>query len=301
MTLSTTLMIMAMIALVLYLILIIRGVNREKQNKDIQDAIDAMTLDNKSKLKYINKIFRHERYLVNRLGIPEDRIRTFVYAERVLVICVVIASFMLLSYVGIAFCVCAVAYVIMNNQLKDAIEQSGVDRIQDIVAFMDYFSPQIASGSSSKQAFTSYVAQLPDDSKYKPMFIEYLQARQDDDYSYKTPAAIKDITDIYEIALYNEAQGTSNYLYVIEEAKSDLFQKFQYYTQYQADASRVIGPIEKAYCIGVPFITIIVYTSLGEFWHSPWGIVAAILLIVLFIAFKYLCNKLAIDTLDQVL
>ena len=45
-----------------------------------------------------------------------------------------------------------------------------------LVAFMDFFTPQIASGISASQAFIKYIEKLEDDDEYKPLLAEYLDA-----------------------------------------------------------------------------------------------------------------------------
>lgn len=289
----------SLILLAVFLILFVRGINRKKEEDDVKNVIDILASE--SDKKYSISMTRLEHYLVDKLKLQNDRVRAFVYTLRVLTVCLFIISYSVFGVIGVAVCIAAGILIVMENSKKDEIERSGITRIGKTVAFMDFFTPQIASGISASQAFIKYIEKLEDDDEYKPLLAEYLDAKKNGDYSYKVPDTIKDIISVYENAIYNEEMGADNYLYIIQEAKADLFQKSVYYADYNSRVGEVLKPIESAYIVGVPLIIFLLFGTVGDFWFTVYGIITAVILVVLFYAFKALCNRLAIKTLHQIL
>lgn len=189
----------------------------------------------------------------------------------------------------------------MDTQLKNQIEETGVNRIGDTVSFINAFTPQIASGKSAKQAFLTYIQTLPVDSKTRILLEEYAQARATNNAQYTVPAHISEITTIYENAIYNEEKGVNDYLYIIEEAKDDLFQKNMYYSEYKTRCKEVLRPIEISYYVGIPIIFIALFGTFSGFWFTFWGAVAALLVLLLFFLFKFTINRLNINTLHKIM
>lgn len=300
MTMMTAVVVFTLLLLIVYLILFVRGLNRKKETEEVENAIDLLV--NNEEQKYSEKnIFKFEHYIITKFNVPDDKIRTFVLAERAAVIALAVILYSFLGILGVTFFACIFIFIVMDNNKNDEIERSGVTHIQDTVAFMDFFTPQIASGSSATQAFNAYINKLDDDNQYKELLVEYINHKTDEDYSYETPELIKDITSVYEAALYNEKMGNSDYLYIIQEAKDTLFQKSVYYSDFNSKTLEVLKPIEMAYYIGVPAIAIMLYGSVGDFWFTIPGFITAIAVAVLFFCFKALCNKLAINTLHEIL
>lgn len=289
---------LGLILLALFLVFFVRGVNKKKDEEEVKEVISILSNDN-TKLNFATLGF--ENYLIEKLAVPRSKTRIFVYAIRTIIVCAVIALYFAIGVFALAIGASALILVFMNGKKNEAVERSGVTRIQDTVSFMDYFSPQIASGSSASQAFVSYIQKLDDDDPYKDLLVEYFDKKRNEDYSYETPDKIKDIVSVYEIALYNEDMGSDNYLYIIEEAKADLFQKSKYYADYCSKVGEVLKPIETAYYVGVPAIIIMLLGTVGDFWFTIWGWIVAILLVVLFFTFKYLCNQLAINSMHEIL
>ena len=249
---------------------------------------------------YTIRMFSFEQYIVDKLKLPRERVRLFVYMLRIVIMCLFVFSYFAFGTAGVAIFLAIGILFAMENKKKYEIEKSGITRIADTVAFMDFFTPQIASGASAEQAFIRYIEKLDDKNEYRRLILEYLDAKKNQDYSYKAPTMIKDIVSVYENAVYNEEMGSSNYLYIIKEAKADLFQKSVYYTDYNSRVSEVLKPIEFAYYIGVPFIIFILFGSIGDFWFTIYGVITSFALLVLFYAFKALCNRLAIKTLHEI-
>lgn len=189
----------------------------------------------------------------------------------------------------------------MDTQLKNQIADTGVNRIDDTVSFINAFTPQISSGKAAKQAFLSYIQSLPEESHTRVLLEEYVHAKDIGDYHYVTPAHISEMTTIYENALYNEEKGVNDYLYIIEEAKQDLFQKSEYYNEYKTRCNEVLRPIEISYYVGIPVIFIALFGTFHDFWFTPWGGAAAIIVLILFFLFKFTINRLNINTLHKIM
>lgn len=288
----------ALVAVSIFVIIFIALANRKKEEEEVKDVIAAMSFgEDKSSFK----MMAFEALLVAKLNLPKSRARIFVYALRVLLIALIVVAYLALGIIGIAIAASALILMIMEKKKQKAIEDSGVTHISETVSFMDYFVPQLSSGTSASQAFGSYIQKLSDDNPLKPLFVEYWDAKMNGDYTYETPERIRDIASVYEIALYNEEMGSEDYLYIIEEAKTDLFTKSTYYADYNSKVGEVLTPIQSAYYIGVPVIIILLLGSVGDFWYTIPGFVTAIVLVILFFAFKALCNRLAIKTIQAIL
>lgn len=290
---------LTLLLLSVYLVLFVHGVNKRREMEEVGSAIELLANDGEKRTT--KRTMRFERFLLSRFNIPEERASAFLLAERAMIIAIAVLLYTFFGVLGITIFFCAVTFFIMDNNKREEIERSGVTRIQDTVAFMDFFTPLIASGSSATQAFNAYLTKLDNDSPYKELLVEYIDRRSEEDYTYTTPEMIKDITSIYEAALYNEKMGSSDYLYIIQEAKDTLFQKSVYYSEFNSKTLEVLKPIELAYYIGVPAIAIMLYGSVGDFWFTLPGVLTAIAVAVLFFCFKALCNRLAIGTLHEIL
>lgn len=299
MSMRLALVLSALFLLFVFLLLFVRGLNKKKEEEDVKNIIDVLSED--ADKAYYVAMTKPEKYFVSRFKIPAEKAKTFVYSVRLILALLAVVSFMMFGVIGIGVFIAAMIYVVMENSKKEEIERSGVTKIPITVAFMDFFVPQVASGSSSTQAFIKYIDKLDDKDEYKKLLTEYYDNKKNDNYSYKTPESIKDITSVYENALYNEQMGSENYLYIIQEAKADLFQKSVYYSDYESKVGEVLKPIEFAYYAGVPIIIALLYSTTGDFWFTIPGLITAIALIILFYMFKFLVNRLAIKTLKEIL
>ena len=295
--------IMAIVAIVVLLagiIAIVVAINKKHKESAIANALDSLDVLGKEEKKE-RFLLHFELKLMQKLNIDEEGSRLFLIIERAAIAIAVIILTMATGVLGITLVVCFVIYTIMDSRLKMKIENSGITRINDTIAFMDYFVPSIASGKSASQAFTGYIEKLDKETSTYTLLYEYWMAKDNGDISYSTPEPIKDICSIYENALYNEQKGVSDYLYIIEEAKMDLFQRSSYYNDFNSRMKEVIVPTSGAYYIGVPVIIAVLYGSFGSFWHTIWGVGTAICLVILFTLFQWLLNKLSSDTVDEIL
>lgn len=286
----------AIVVVSIFMIVFIAMANKKKEEEEVKDVINSL-----SGGKATFKMMAFEALIVNKLNLPNSRARIFCYTLRVLLVALVVVAYIALGIVGLAIAASALILVVMEKKKQKSIEDSGVTHISETVSFMDYFVPQLSSGTSASQAFGGYIQKLDDDNPIKPLFLEYWDAKNSGDYSYETPERIRDIVSVYETALYNEEMGSEDYLYIIEEAKMDLFTKSTYYADYNSKVSEVLTPIEYAYYIGVPVIIILLLGSVGDFWYTIPGFVTAIVLVFLFFAFKSLCNRLAVKTIKAIL
>lgn len=290
---------LSLLVLTIFMIFFVRGVNKKKEEEEVKDVITLLSDSNQA--GYSIRFFGYEELLINKLNIQRQYVKIFCYVTRTLLVLAVAIAYTVFGVLGIAIALAAVVLYLMDNKKKAEIEKSGVTRISDTVAFMDYFSPVIASGQSASQAMIGYIQKLEDDNPVKDLLIEYWNAKRNEDYTYVTPAKIKDVVSIYETALYNEEIGAEDYLSVIEEAKADLFQKSVYYSDYNSKVSEVLKPVEGAYYVGVPAIIFLLLGTVGEFWYTIPGWITAAVIVLLFFCFKYLVNRLAIKTIGEIL
>lgn len=272
---------------------------RKRKEAKVKDILTELSTQGDGEIKI--KMSAIERALITKLHIKSSKVRAVVWTIRLLFLGLAAVLYGVFGFMGICFCLAAVAYMLMDAQLKNQIEETGVNRIEDTVSFINAFTPQIASGKSAKQAFLSYTQSLPVESHTKELLQEYIEAKDSDDYSYVTPTFISEITTIYENALYNEEKGVNDYLYIIEEAKADLFQKSGYYNEYLTRCNEVLRPIEISYYIGIPVIFIALFGTFRDFWFTPWGAVAALIVLGLFLAFKFTINRLNVNTLHKIM
>lgn len=289
----------AITILVAFVIAFIVMANKRQKESEIQDAFDSLGIIGGDKNK--RKMFFFEMRLVEKFSIEDSHLKMFLLLERIIIVALCMILYIIFGVVGFAFIGCLAVWVIMDNKLKMKIYDSGITRIDDTIAFMDYFVPSIASGKSAIQSFTSYIEKLDPESNIYRLLTEYWDRKVSNDYTYTTPDAIKDICSVFENAQYNEDKGVDDYLYIIEEAKADLFQKSTYYADYNSRMKEAIVPTSAAYYVGVPVITLMLFGTFGDFWFSEWGLVAAVMLVILFAAFQWLINKLSTDTIEEIL
>lgn len=281
--------------LFIFLVLLIKGSAKKLQSEEIKSVIQELTEEQKN-----SKMLDFEKALVEKLNISSEKIRWFLLAERLLIISCGILLYVIFGVMGIVFMAAIAIAIVMNGKVKNAINRSGITHISDTVAFMDYFVPQIAAGASAEDAFSKFIENLEVDSPTRPSLIEYYTAKKAEDLSYETPKDIRDITSVFENAEYNERLGSDNYLYIIEQAKTDLFQKAIYYQDYQTKVGEVIRPMKLAYYGIIPLIFLMLWGSVGDFWFTPVGWITGLIILVIFFFFNFLCNKLTIKTLTTI-
>lgn len=286
----------ALVALFIFLIFVVKASTQKIQNVEIKSAIAELTEEKKS-----HKMLGFESALVSKFSIPPTKIRWFLIAERLLLVSSAVILYIVFGVMGLVFVAAIAMAIIMNGKVQNEINKSGVSRIGETVAFMDYFVPQLAAGASSEDAFSKYMELLSPDNPLKPLLVEYYIARKSDDMNYSTPEEISDITSVFENAEYNEKLGSNNYLYIIEQAKADLFQKATYYQDFQTRIGEVIKPMKLSYYVIIPLIFLMLWSSVGDFWFTPLGWVVGVILLAIFFAFNFFCNKLTISTLRTIL
>lgn len=287
-------------AVVIYAIISVIIVTRKRNEAKIKDVLTELSNEGDTETIHM-KMSGPEQFIVDKFHIKNTQVRYFVWTMRIIAIAAACLTFIIFGFMGIAFCGALLIWSIMDTQLKNQIAATGVNRIDDTVSFINAFTPQISSGKAAKQAFLSYIQSLPTESHTRILLEEYVHARDIGDYHYVTPAHISEMTTIYENALYNEEKGVNDYLYIIEEAKQDLFQKSEYYNEYKTRCNEVLRPIEISYYIGIPVIFIALFGTFHDFWFTGVGLVAALLVLGLFLLFKLTINRLNINTLHKIM
>ena len=287
--------IIGIVAAVLLLVIFLKGQIKRRETNEVREAFLIFSQKEES----LPPCLPFERQLVEKFAIKPNRVKVFLFALRGLAVMALVATVSLFGAIGLAVYAAIIISFYMDSKVKNELAKSGVSRINDTIHFMDFFVPQIASGNSAKTALNNYINRLPETNPVKEKLVDYL--KESDNDAYKVPERIRDIVDIYKNTRYNEDMGNEDFLYIIEEAKEDLFLKSVYYTDYVSKVKEVTKPIEMAYYIGMPAIIIALFGFVGNFWFTIPGVIATIVLVFIFFLFKYLMSKLTITTLREVM
>lgn len=272
-------------AMLVYIIFVIYSLNRW----DIQRRMDIIVDDGRTEGM---KLMFYEHMLIDKIHIEPEKIRFFIYGERIaLGILVTVCAIAIRGLTILLFG--AVLIIIMADQgYKTVIYNSGITNIPNVVNFINYFVPHINSGNSADQSLLGYI-----DYSQDPDLAEFYEHR--DDPTFKLQPHIRQIVDIYDIAKYNEEKGISNYSYILNEISKDYAQKQIYYNSFVARIGE-IKPIMLSYYFGVPILIITSFRQTYNFWMGWGGVIVAILVLVLFATFKYLIFKLQKDTVTNI-
>lgn len=238
------------------------------------------------------KLFFFENAFMSKFNIAPEKIKVFIYIERVILLSVVVTCLMFLR--GMAILIFGAILIIMveNDAYKNVIYESGITNVTKIVNFINYFVPHINSGNSADQSLLGYIDYSKDEDL--AMFYE-----NRDNIDYKLQPHIRQIVDIYDIAKYNESKGISDYTYILNELSQDYAQKQIYYNGF---ISRIgeIRPIEWSYYVAVPILIVASFSQTYDFWMGGGGFIVALLILILFGAFKFLIYKLKKDTVKVI-
>lgn len=259
---------------------------KRQRNKKVEDLIGDFRYKDKVKSFYF------EAQLLKRLNLTENKAKVFLAIERVALIGSLVLILTLYRGVSLFFIGCILIGLIFRDLTKKAVFDSGITNIPNIMNFINYFVPHINSGNSANQSFLGYI-----DYSNNNELREYYE--NIDNPEYKIPSHLKQIIDIYDIARYNEEKGISDYIYILDELTKDIGQKQTYYNSY---ISRIgeIKPICWSYYIGVPVLIIVSFSTTYSFWMGKYGWLCSLVLLILFLIFKFLIYKLEKDTINTI-
>lgn len=192
--------------------------------------------------------------------------------------------------VTILFFVSAIIIALfMDNKTKILIEEAGIKYIENINLFLDFYVPALASGQSNNQAMLKFIGQEND-----PHLTEWWINK--DSKTFVVNNKWKRVIEIYEMMKFNEERGIDNSLPVIEEMQKDLSQKQVFYNEYSSKMGE-ITPILLSYYIFVPVLLVMSINQTQDFWFSFKGLIATIVLIILFLCSQFAVFKLREHTI----
>ena len=283
---KTWVIILVLILVLAYIFFVIHYMQKSQQRKEAEILLDTVT-------KRSNfKTFHFEDEILQKMKVNPEKVKLFIYLERTLVFLVILFAFYFLRGIALALFGAIIITVIADQAYKKVIYESGITNINKITNFINYFVPHINSGNSADQSFLGYIEYSAD---------EELAAYYEniDNPEYEIPPHLKQIIDIYDIAKYNEEKGISDYTYILNELSEDMAQKQVYYNSF---VSRIgeIQPICWSYYFSIPILIFVSFQQTHDFWMGIGGYIVAIVLLILFGAFKFLIYKLQKKTIEVI-
>ena len=238
------------------------------------------------------KTMAWEQALLKKIGVKASEALIFLYIERLILIVGFIILLFIFKGLALAGIIALIAEFYFQDLYKKMIYNSGITNIPQVVSFINFFIPQLDSGVSADQAFTIYIEtnaseELSDYYKHK------------DDETYRIPPHLKQIVEIYQLALYNENSGSNDYSYIIQEMGEDINQKSIYYNKFLG-AINTIKPIGLAFTFGVPICIYLSYTQTSSFWNSFFGWIVALIIALLYVLYKFFIYKLQENTVKKI-
>lgn len=273
-------------ALLFYIIGMVFYINGAEKRRKVMEMMDAdPSVDTM-------KTFAFEEAILKKFKVEASKVKVVLWIERIILISGLI--FGLIQLRGIMLCAAGAIIIVFvaEDAYKKVVYESGIENINRITNFINYFVPHINSGNSADQSLLGYIEYSKDDE-----LLEYYENR--DNAQYKIPPHLRQIVDIYDIAKYNEEKGVSDYTYILNELSQDMAQKQVYYNSF---VSRIgeIKPIMWSYYIGVPILILVSFSQTYDFWMGGGGIIVAIILLIMFGAFKFLIYKLQKKTITVI-
>lgn len=277
-----------LVASAVYIVaLIIFLVNRAKF-KEAKDIIDSSTDKYKPKMK----TFHYEDTLLLKLNIKPEKVAIILWIERLLILAAIVTLFIAVRALALVAVGAVLIIVISNDAYKKVIYKSGITNISRVTNFINFFVPHINSGNSADQSFLGYIEYAKDEE-----LMEFYENR--DNPEFVIPPHLKQITDIYDIAKYNEEKGISDYTYILNELSEDMAQKQVYYNSFISRMGE-IKPIMWSYYIGVPILIIVSFSQTYDFWMAGGGYIVGGILLALFAIFKFLIYRLQKKTVTVI-
>lgn len=272
--------------LLLYIALLIFAIKKKRDTDNVTAIIHITDRDSKT------FIFDFERRLIEKANITPEKANKFLWIERIAILVVVV--FLLISIRGLALGLVGAIFmmILFDDLYKRALYRSGITNIPNVTNFINFFVPHLVSGNGAEQSMLEYITKTENEE-----LAEYFDNINNPDYKLKPH--LRQIIDIYDIAIYNEQLGHNDYTYIMNQISDDIAQKQTYYNGFIARIGE-IKPICWSYYIGVPVLILVSYENTYTFWQSGWGWVIALVLLGFFSLFKYLIYKLQKKTIETI-
>lgn len=274
---------------ILFVVLVARLFTKKQRSSIIDEAFASTT----SGIVKLPKMMNIERRIAEKFNLTSPhQIHVYLIAERILVAVAFVSVFVLLNWAGVALLLCGVSILVFQDMGKQAIYESGVESIGEIMSFINYFVPSIIAGNSATQAMSKYVEESRND--------HLREWYMNNSESFVPDGNIKDIINIYHVAVYNESLGNNNFINILEEIQRDYTQKQRYYTNFITNMAK-IKPIEWSYFAGIPALLILGYSQTTEFWGGFGGMICGLLLAGMFCMFQFFTFRLRKSTITKIL
>lgn len=287
-------------SILLYIIIGVVMLEKKLEQKRIADSIQANVINagmvnvgsgTEGKVSAI-RTMAWEDAVLKKFNIKPSEALFFLYVERIILIVALVAVTVLLKGLGLAAVLAVLISLIFSDMNKKMIYNSGITNIPYIVSFINFFVPQINSGVSADQALARFIETNADED-----LAEYYKNRDNADY--KMPVHLKQVVDVYQLAIYNENLGMNDYTYILMEMSEDINQKSTYYNKFMG-AIGEIKPTGYAFSFGVPILIAASYTQTADFWQGGFGWLAAFAIVALYATYKFLVYKLQEKTINKI-
>lgn len=265
-------------AIIIYAISVFLVIGKRKKQDTAMKAVN-------------NKKFRllfYEKKVAEMLKIPDETLAKFFIPFRICTVALLVGAAYFMGTIAMIFVACAIIIFFMNEKTKALIDETGVEYIGILNQFLDVFSPSLAAGSSTDQALLKYVSDVNDDN-----LLQWWVHKEDG--LFELDNKWKGVVEVYNMMKFNETHGVGNGLKVIEEMQKVMTQKEKFYNEFLAKMGE-IQPIMISYYVAVPILLLISLHQVHDFWFGPWGIVCAIIIVVLFMLAQYLIYKIKEST-----
>ena len=278
-----------LLVLLIYIIALIHYLNNRIKYREIEVLMED---SNGPLYEAPMKTFNYEDKILKKFKIKPDSVRLILYTERLIIFIALVVLLFLLKGLALAGIGAIIVTIIADDAYKKEIYNSGITNISRVTNFINYFVPHINSGNSADQSLLGYMEY----SKDKEL-ADFYENR--DNPNYKIEPHLQQIIDVYDIAKYNEDQGISDYVYILNELSEDMSQKQTYYNSF---ISRIgeIKPIMWSYYFGVPILIVASFSQTRDFWMGFGGFIVGFVLLGLFSLFKFLIFKLQKNTIKAI-
>lgn len=235
------------------------------------------------------KLLFYEKKISELLKVPEESMSKLFIPLRLGIVALMIIGAMLMGTIALIFVSAIIIIFFMDQKTKALIDETGVEYIGTLNQFLDVFTPSVAAGSSTDQAMLKYISDVNDEN----LFQWWLHK---EDGLFELDSKWKSVVEVYNMMKFNETHGIANGLTVIEEMQKVMTQKEKFYNEFLAKMGE-IQPIMISYYIAVPILLLISLNQVRNFWFGPWGLITAIIIILLFVGAQYLVYSIKKSTI----
>lgn len=250
------------------------------------------------------KIFSFEEKIMKKLGVPKERWQLFSVVIKLAVIVIALITYKAVGWLGLVVAGCVFVNLYFSDKLAKLLRESNVESLDVTLDFITIFKAEVSGGSSTLIAMQKYISQLESNRGWDKQFLNsYIDnpsiTKLYDKYDY---AHLNMVLYIYNMASYAEEKGYSDSIEgTIENIRENIIKKKRYYNQYVAKSSEIIRPITVSYYIGIPFMVFTVMDTTNGFWETWIGLIAAIVMLAIFVGFRFSVFKMSKSTMEGIL